>query len=31
MTLKGFSEGKKKIIYDSLTKMYSNISSAIEK
>lgn len=31
MTLKGFSESKRKAIYELLTKMYLNISSAIEK
>lgn len=30
-TLKGFSESKKKSVYDILTKMYGNIYSAIEK
>ena len=29
-TLKGFSESKKKAVYEILTKMYLNISSAIE-
>lgn len=31
MTLKGLSENRRKIVYESLTKMYLNVSSAIEK
>lgn len=31
MTLKGFSESKKKEVFEILTKMYLNISTAIEK
>ena len=30
-TLKGFSESKRKTVYETLTKMYLNVSSAIEK